>query len=49
MASRSRARHKPQQVAFAAAMRTIALDDLLKLAFDLEPDTAAMTTAFVTH
>jgi hypothetical protein len=30
-------------------MRTIALDDLLKLAFDLEPDTAAMTTAFVTH
>jgi hypothetical protein len=42
-------RDKPQQVAFAAAMRTITLRDLPKFTLDLEGDTPTMTAAFVRH
>jgi hypothetical protein len=42
-------RDKPQQVAFAAAMRAITLRDLPKFTLDLESDTTAMAAAFVSH
>jgi hypothetical protein len=44
-----RRRHEPQQIAFAAAMRAIALKDLLKVALDFEIDLPAMATTFETH
>ena len=42
-------RDKPQQVAFAAAMRAVTLRDLAKVTLDLEGDMTAMTAAFVGH
>src|SRR5215470_1094746 len=43
------ARHEPQQIALAAAVRAVALHDLADLALDLERNAAAMAAAFVDH
>src|SRR6185295_11371033 len=43
------ARHEPQQVAALAADRAVALDHLLNLALDLEPNPPTMTAALVRH
>src|SRR5882724_11047470 len=43
------ARDEPQQVALAAAMGAVALDDLGEIALHLERDAAAMAAAFVGH
>jgi hypothetical protein len=42
-------RHEPEQITFAAAVRAIALDDLLNFAINLECDPTAMTAALVHH
>src|SRR5699024_2571229 len=42
-----RARHEPQQIALAAAMRAIAFDDVLRLTFDFKRNTAAVAASRV--
>jgi hypothetical protein len=44
-----RPRHKPEQIAFSAAMGTIALHDLCDIALNLEGDPTAMATPLVDH
>jgi hypothetical protein len=41
--------HEPRQVALAAAVRTVAVDRLVQLAFDVEGDAAAMAAAVIAH
>src|SRR5262245_40386653 len=44
-----RARHEPEQVAFAAAVRAIAFDDLADFALDLVGRLPAVAAAFIEH
>src|SRR5690242_1153315 len=43
------ARHEPEQVGLLTAVRTIALGDVVNLAFDFESDPSAMASAPVDH